>query len=313
MLQETALRVADRARFTDPVVVASRDHVEAIERQLAPALQRIIVEPQGRNTAPAIALAALEAPPGALLLVLPSDHVVADPAAFLAAVEDGAELAEAGWLVTFGISAERPETGYGYLKRGEPLLPGTWRVAQFIEKPDLETAERLVADGGHDWNGGIFLFRADEMLKAIDAHAADLLQPLRAALAGKTVDGLRVTPDAERFAAVRSVSIDHAVMEHHDRVAMVPVSMGWSDVGSWAALHAIGAKDERGNVVAGNALVVDSDECLIQSDGPVIVTIGVEKLVVVATERAVLVVPIDQSQRAKEAIDALLARRDEQS
>ena len=312
LLQLTARRTADAERFDPPLLVAGMDEAEAIEGQLqgigvAPAC--LILEPFARGTAAAIALAALSVPPEALLLVMPSDHLIGDEVAFLGAVESGAALARGGWLVTFGISADRPETGYGYIRRGEAIGGGAYRVERFTEKPDAATAASYLAEGGHDWNAGIFLFRADAFLDALTRFQPAVSEAVRAASFAATREGGRAIPDAEAFAMAPAESIDRGVMEKSDRVAVVPVAMGWSDVGSWEAVHALGPLDADGNAVSGDAVAVDSRNCLVRSDGPVVVALGVEDLVVVATERAVLVVPRGQTQRVKEAIEALEARR----
>lgn len=311
MLQLTAARVADRSAFAPPVVVAGAEDAAEIEAQLAsascpPAL--LIEEPCARSTAPAIALAALCAPEDALLLVMPSDHQVADAAAFRAAVAAAASAARQSWLVTFGIVPSRPETGYGYIAQGEALEEGVFRAARFAEKPDAQTARGWIAEGGWLWNAGIFLFRADAYLAALEALAPEILTGARRAIAGANRSGTRLRPDAESFAAAPARSIDRAVMEHSPRVAVVPVEMGWSDIGSWDALHALGPHDADGNSVTGDGVAVGSRGCLIRTDGLAVVALGVEDLVVVATDRAVLVMPRKDSQRVKEAIDALVAR-----
>jgi mannose-1-phosphate guanylyltransferase/mannose-1-phosphate guanylyltransferase/mannose-6-phosphate isomerase len=309
LLQATLARVADPERFAPPVIVASEDHAEAIEAQLGGVAARLILEPEARNTAPAIALAALSAGEDDILLVMPSDHAVSDTAAFRAAVEAALPFAEDGWLMTFGIRPDRAETGYGYIRRGEALGEGVFQAAAFEEKPQRETAEAYLADGGYDWNAGIFLFRADACVAALEAHVPDIVAAVRRALEGATEESLRLRPDAAAFAAAPARSIDRAVMEKGGRIAVVPVAMGWSDIGSWEALHALGPQDASGNVMTGDVVAPDSRGCLIRSDGPVVVALGVEDLVIVATERAVLVVPRGESQRVKEAIDALEARR----
>jgi mannose-1-phosphate guanylyltransferase/mannose-1-phosphate guanylyltransferase/mannose-6-phosphate isomerase len=308
LLQATALRVADPELFAAPLVIASEAHAEAVEAQLAEvqaALASLILEPVGRNTAPAIALAALAAAADALLLVLPSDHVIADADAFHAAVRIAAPLAGDGWLVTFGIRPDAPETGYGYIQRGEPIGAGAFVAARFVEKPDRATAQAWLADGGYDWNGGIFLMRADRYLAELGRQAPDMLAAARAAMAGARHEGERIFPDAAAFAASPAESIDYAVMEKAERVAVVPVAMGWSDVGSWDALHALAERGEDGTVRQGKVLAIDSPGCLVRSDGPRVVTIGVSDLIVVATPDGVLVVPRGQSQRVKEAVEAL--------
>ena len=309
MLRLTAARVDDPALFDAPILVANAAHAELVEAQLAgigPAA--LILEPCARNTAPAIALAALAAAPDALLLVMPSDHVIADVAAFRAAVATAVPVAEAGWLVTFGIRPDRAETGYGYIRRGGEVAPGVFAAEQFLEKPDLATAAGFVAGGKHDWNGGIFLFRADALLTELDAQAPQIAAAARAAAALQRRQDNRSYPDAQAFAASPAQSIDYAVMEKAARVAVVPVAMGWSDVGSWDALYEIGARDAAGNAVAGDALALDSKGCLIRSDGPLVAAVGVEDLIIVATADAVLVVPRGQSQRVKDAVETVNAR-----
>jgi len=309
MLQLTARRTGEG--FAPPIVVANAAHAHEIEHQLAEigvVPGALVLEPAARNTAPAIALAALLAAPDALLLVMPSDHLIGAPEAFLEAVRTAVPTAEKGWLVTFGITPDRAETGYGYIRAGEEIAPGVLRAERFLEKPAAATAAALIADGRHSWNAGIFLFRADAFLAALAAHEPEVLHAAEAALASRGGEGVRVLPDPDAFAAAPSISVDYAVMERAERVALVPVSMGWSDIGSWDALHDVGDKDARGNSLAGAALAIDSQGCLIRSDGPTVVTVGVEDLIVIATGEAVLVVPRGESQRVKEAVEALKAR-----
>lgn len=312
MLQATALRVADAELFDPPIVVGSAGLADAVEAQLAScgvAPGRLIFEPEGRNTATAVALAALDAGDDAVLLVMPSDHLIADGDAFVAAVKRGLPAAQDGWLVTFGIHPETPETGYGYIRRAEALAPGLFRAERFVEKPDRETAQRYVDEGCYDWNGGIFLFRADALLAELARQAPDILDPVRRAVAEAKRDGNGLRPESGAFAAARAQSIDHAVMEGAERVAVVPVQMGWSDVGSWDALYEAGEADAEGNVAAGEVTALDTRGCLLRSDGPRVVAIGVEDLVVVATADAVLVVPRGQTQRVREAVERLKAER----
>jgi mannose-1-phosphate guanylyltransferase len=269
----------------------------------------IIFEPAGRNTAAAIALAALEADTDELLLVMPSDHVIAYPDRFLTAVAAAVPHAQAGHLLTFGIEPAGPETGYGYIKRGALLGGGAFAVARFVEKPDRGTAEHYLAEGGYYWNGGIFLFRADGLLAALEAHAPDILADVRRSLAAARREGAAVYPEPQMFGGVRSQSIDHAVMEVAGNIAMVPVGMGWSDVGSWDTLYEVAAKDTGGNAVSGDVHAHDSRNCLLHSEGPVIVAAGVENLIVVAAAGAVLILPRGQSQRVKELVERLPAGR----
>lgn len=301
LLEETALRVAGGG-FARPIVVGAAGQ-EAELARIDPGL--VILEPAPRNTAAAAALAALAAPE-ALLLVLPSDHLVADQAAFLDAVQAARPAAEAGWLVTFGMAPDRPETGYGYIRTGEPVDAAVRRAAAFVEKPDRATAETYLGEGGWLWNSGMFLMRADCFLEALRRHAPDIAAAVAAA--GTPREGDRIVPDAAAFGRVPARSIDRAVMERHDRVAVLPASFGWSDIGSWEALHAVSAADADGNVLVGDVVALDARNSTIRSEGPVIAAIGVEDLIVVATERAVLIVPRSQSQRVDEAIAALSRR-----
>jgi mannose-1-phosphate guanylyltransferase/mannose-1-phosphate guanylyltransferase/mannose-6-phosphate isomerase len=306
MLQETALRAADPELFAPPIVVGSVDHAPLLESQLADvgaSPSALILEPSARNTAAAIALAALAVTPDRLLLVMPSDHVVRDIEAFLAAVAAARPLAEQDWLVTFGIRATRAETGFGYIRQGEPLGPQAYRVERFVEKPDSATAQLYLDEGCYAWNGGIFLFRAGRYLDSLRSLAPDVLDAASGAMAGPVELQGVVRPDPERFARSPSVSIDYAVMEKDARVAVVPVEMGWSDIGSWDSLHALSEQDARGNVAAGPAVLIDSDNCLVHSAGRRVVALGVSDLIVVVGEDEVLILPRGESQRVKEAAE----------
>jgi mannose-1-phosphate guanylyltransferase len=311
MLQLTAGRCADQARFGAPIVVTNKDHAQDIARQMAAgghAPSAVILEPAGRNTAPAIALAAIEARPDSPLLVMPSDHVITDVAAFHAAIAKALPLVDDGWLVTFGITPHMPETGYGYIRRGDEIAPGVQRVAAFVEKPDRERAEAYLSDGSYSWNAGIFLFRADAYLAALDRHGPAMALSAHAAMAGATRDGSFIHPDPQSFLGSPSESIDYAVMEKDDRVAVVPVDMGWSDVGSWDALHALGLDDSDGNVISGDVVAIDTRNSLIRSEGPLVTMVGVQDLIVVATHDAVMILPRGSSQEVKRIIDRLKER-----
>jgi mannose-1-phosphate guanylyltransferase len=307
MLQLTATR-ATGERFAAPIVVANAAHADMIDEQLGAvgaAADAIILEPAGRNTAPAIALAAIAAGAGAEpLLVMPSDHVIADVPAFHAAIHAAMPLVEDGWLVTFGIAPDSPETGYGYIQVGEEVSPGVHRVARFVEKPPLDKARAMLASGDHAWNGGIFLFRADSYLNALSDYAPDMLAACQKAMTDARQEGRRVYPDAEAFAQSPSDSIDYAVMEKADRVAVVPVSMGWSDLGSWDALHALDA-DKDGNAHRGDIVALDTVNCLVRTDGVRIAMVGVEDLIVVASGNDVLILPRGRSQEVKRLLEAM--------
>jgi mannose-1-phosphate guanylyltransferase len=309
MLQLTARR-ASGEQFGRSIVVANGHHADMVEEQLAAAensAQALILEPMGRNTAPAIALAAIAAGGGAEpLLVMPSDHVITDVEAFHAAVQTALPLVQEGWLITFGITPDAPETGYGWIKVGEALAEGVHRVERFVEKPPRETAEAMLAAGGHTWNGGIFLFRADAFLGALASYAPEILHAAQQAMEKGKRDGARIWPDADAFAASPSDSIDYAVMEKAPRVAVVPVTMGWSDVGSWDALHAISHADAGGNVVRGDAVVIESTNCLVRAEaGKRVALVGVEDLIVVASGDDILVLPRGRSQEVKKIIEAM--------
>ena len=306
MLQMTTARCADPARFGKAIIVTNALHAEEIAVQTRDeGVAAIILEPAGRNTAPAIALAAMEASPDAALLVMPSDHVIDDVAAFHAAIDAAMPLVRDGWLVTFGITPDKPETGYGYIRRGEEVAPGVQKVDSFIEKPDLARAISYVEAGNYSWNGGIFLFRADAYLAALRDFEPAMIDAVATALAQAERDGAAIRPGREAFLACSSQSIDYAVMEKAERVAVVPVEMGWSDVGSWDALYALGAGDAQGNVVAGDVVAIDTRDCLIRSEGPVVTTVGVHDLIVVATRDAVMILPRGASQEVKRIVEAL--------
>ena len=310
MLQLTARR-AQGDRFAAPIVVANARHAAMIEAQLeqvTASAQALILEPSGRNTAPAIALAAIAAgSDGTTLLVMPSDHVITHVAAFQAAIDAALPLVEDGWLVTLGINPRAPETGYGWIRIGDEIKGGVHRVARFVEKPPRDVAEAMLAAGGHAWNGGIFLFRADTYLAALTIYNPDILAACQKAMAGARNEGKRIYPDADAFAAAPSDSIDFAVMEKAERVAVVPVSMGWSDLGCWDALHEISVLDDAGNAYQGEVIAIDTANCLVRSDGVRLAMIGVEDLIVVASGNDLLILPRGRSQEVKKLIEAMKA------
>jgi mannose-1-phosphate guanylyltransferase len=312
MLQLTVARVS-AGRFAPPIIVANASHADVIERQLEEVgivSAQLVLEPTGRNTAPAIALAAIAAGAGAdPILVMPSDHVIADVASFHAAIDTALPLAHDGWLITFGIAPDAPETGYGYIKVGHALSPGAHEVDAFIEKPARDKAEVLVAAGDHVWNGGIFLFRADAYLSALRALEPEMLGAVEKAMEKSIRAGQRILPDAHAFSEAPSNSIDYAVMERASRVAVVPVAMGWSDVGCWDALHAISEIDEGGNVIRGDVVAIDARNCLIRAEpGRRVALVGASDLIVVAAGDDVIILPRGQSQEIKKIIEALKQR-----
>ncbi len=297
LFEQAIGRVAGDDRFAAPIVVAGAQHTDLIEAQLGNAAgARLVVEPMGRNTAPAIALAAALIPPDDIMLVCPSDHHIADEEAFRAAATAAAELAREDWMVSFGIAPTHPETGYGYLHRGE-AMPGGFRIAQFVEKPDLERAEAYLASGEYSWNGGIFAFRAGALLNELKTHRPAMGELVAQSVAQGSEDGVRFHPATEPFAAIDGDSIDYAVMENTSRAAMVPADMGWSDIGNWAALQDALPRDEDGNVVRGTADLVDCREVMAMSDGPRVSAIGLEGVCVIVADGEVLVTTREGAQK----------------
>lgn len=312
MFELTLGRIAGLAGSLAPIIVANAAHSQIIHAQGGPDI-RVILEPCARNTAPAIALAALalEESDGAML-VMPSDHVITDVPAFHAAIERARALVADGWLVTFGIEPDAPETGFGYIALGDGLNEGVRRVESFIEKPDATRAKALLAQGNHVWNAGIFLFGARAFLEALAEHQPEMLAAARLAITSGREDNGTIYPDAEAFAGCPSDSIDYAVMERARKVACVPVSMGWSDVGSWDALYELATRDEGDNALQGTVHAIESKGCLIRSDGPNITVVGASDLIVVATGDEILIMPRGHSQDVRKAV-AAIANRTSQS
>ncbi|KGO99784.1 mannose-1-phosphate guanylyltransferase/mannose-6-phosphate isomerase [Novilysobacter defluvii] len=314
LYQETVLRAVGLPGMQAPITVCSEAHRFTVGEQLQAigvASGGIVLEPVARNTAPAIALAALHAQardPDAVLLVMPADHLIEDEAAFREAVLKAVELAGDDWLVAFGINPDYAETGYGYIRRGEALGSAGFRIERFVEKPDLETAERYLADGGYSWNSGMFLFRASRYLEELGAHAPEIVEAAGQAYAasGADLDFIRV--DGEAFAASPSDSIDYAVMEKTDRAAVVPVSCGWSDIGSWSSLWSVAERDEAGNKTEGDVIAIDTQGSLIRAaERRLVATVGVEDLVIIDTADATLVARKDRVQEVKAVVDRLKA------
>ena len=313
LFQASAKRLSGDG-FAAPVVVTGSDFRFIVTEQLQGAGMdpgAILIEPQGRNTAPAILAAALHvaaANPDGLMLVAPSDHVVPEPDAFRAAVQTGVEAARSGQLVTFGIQPTHAETGYGYLElagdaTGEAAVP----LARFVEKPDLDKAEAMIKDGKHLWNGGIFLFRASDMIAAFKAHADALLEPVQAAYDNAEADlgFLRLDPD--HWARADDISIDYAVMEKADNLSVVPFRAGWSDLGGWDAVWRETGPDADGVATSDNATAIDCHDTLLrsESDGLEVVGIGLENIITVAMPDAVLVADKSRAQDVKKAVAAL--------
>lgn len=316
MLTATVRRTQS-AEFAAPILVCNEAHRFIVAEQLR--LQgvkeaSIILEPVGRNTAPAVAVAALavlDKDPDGLMLVMPSDHVIGKRDAFLQAIAQASVAAQGGKLVTFGITPNAPETGYGYIRAGEACgqWPGVYAVDRFVEKPNRETAEGFLAEGGYSWNAGIFLFSARGLLQELEALSPEIVSAVRTAWTGSAQDLDFHRLEKEAFAAAPSLSVDVAVMERTRNAAVVPVDMAWNDVGAWPALWDIGEKDERGNVVQGDVMTVDVTGSYVRSEGgPLTAVVGLDDVIVVATDDAILVTSKDRAQGVKAVVEALDAQ-----
>jgi mannose-1-phosphate guanylyltransferase/mannose-6-phosphate isomerase len=313
LLQSTALRVAG-LDVDAPIVVCNEAHRFLVAEQLRTInsqAQAILLEPVGRNTAPAIALAALAATQGGkadpLLLVLPADHVVRDLPAFQTAVRAAVRAAEAGRLVTFGVVPTSPETGYGYIRRGLPLGSGSdaYAISAFVEKPDAARARDFLASGDYLWNSGMFLFRASRYLAELDRHAPAIANSCRLAFAAARHDLDFTRVGEQDFAACRSDSIDYAVMERTDAAAVVPLAAGWSDVGSWSSLHAALAATSGDNVTHGDVMLENCSGSYVHASSRMVAAVGLKDHVIVETKDAVLVAPMDQVQDVKALVNRL--------
>lgn len=312
--QRTLLRATlDRIDGLDvdaPLVVANRAHAALVARDLTDAghdPERMILEPFGRNTAPAAAVAALElTASGAdpLMLLLPADHVIDDVPTFHTAVEHAADLAAEGSLVTFGIVPSSPETGYGYIKTGRPVNEFAFEVARFVEKPDLETARAYMSGGNYLWNSGMFVFRCSAYLAALAKYAPEMSAGCAGTMANSERNrGLYL--DEEGFAATPGDSIDYAVMEHISNAVVVPLDAGWSDVGSWTALWDIAAKDDDGNALIGDIVAVGTTDSFVRAEHRLVAVAGLDNVVVVETPDAVLVTTLENTQLVKNIVESL--------
>jgi len=320
LLQQTVRRVTEDERFAPPLLVANEEHRFIIAEQLreiAVVPRALLLEPAGRNTAPAACVAALtlrETETDPLMLVMASDHLITDVAAFLAAVNRAADAARGGALVCLGVEPERPETGYGYIHRGVALdgIDNAFAVVEFVEKPDADHATEYLASGEYFWNSSIFMFPARLYLDELERLRPDMVAACRLALAGARRDNDFVRLDKSAFSACDGDSIDYAVMERTRRAAVVPVAMGWSDVGSWDSLWELSAKDCNGNSIAGNVVAEDTRNCYLRSEAGLVAAIGIDDLVVVATADAVMVAPRNRTQEVKRLVARLAEeQRDE--
>ena len=303
MLEQVIQRVGDPSLFRPPIIVGAAAQADEIGALAADA--ELILEPCPRGSAAAVAFAGFSVPEETVLLVLPSDHYVTDPTPLLDAVRIAEPIARSGRLVTFGIRPARAETGYGYIAAGNAIGEGVLEANSFVEKPSKEVAEELVQSGSAFWNSGMFLFTAGAFLEELRRHAPDIYEATTTAVAMGRTSGRRSIPDRGALETCPSTSIDYAVMEHSDRIAVVPIQLDWSDVGSWAAVYELGTKDAEGNVIDDRSHAIGSSGSLLRSNGPSIVAIGVQDLVVIATQDHVLVVQRSDAQRLRDAAEMM--------
>ncbi len=311
MIAATVDRIRGIVTGIDPVIITNVDHADAVRREMLRSGYpdtRLLLEPIGRNTAPAIAVAAydvLSTYGDRLMLVLPADHTIADEDAFADAISAAADCASAGYLLTFGITPSGPETGYGYIRSGKPISDRVARVAEFKEKPDIETAEKFIASGDYLWNSGMFLFKASRYIEELEEHAPDIAAASLAAYDRAKRKDATITLDTDAFGSCRADSIDVAVMERTSRAAVVPTDPGWNDVGSWTSLWNIEEKDDDGNVLIGDASTVGVTNSYIRSSGRLVAAVGLDATIVVDTPDAVLVASMDAAQDVKAIVDKL--------
>ncbi len=310
MLQATIRRLEGLGAALPRLICNEQHRFLAAEQMRLLGIEQanILLEPVGRNTAPAIALAALQVCNEAedpVLLVLAADHLIQDVQAFQASIQTALPLAEAGKLVTFGIVPTHPETGYGYIEKGDNVGSGSFLVSRFVEKPDLITAQEYLASGNYFWNSGMFMFRARRYLEELECYRPDILAACRKALAGGSQDMHFTRVDQAAFAACPEDSVDYAVMEKTADAVMVPLDAGWSDIGSWSALWNVSDKDEQGNVFKGDVLDQQSRNTYVHADSRLVATVGVDDLVIVETKDAVLVAHKNHVQDVKKIVEQL--------
>ncbi|MCB1600801.1 MAG: mannose-1-phosphate guanylyltransferase/mannose-6-phosphate isomerase [Xanthomonadales bacterium] len=318
LLHKTLARAQSVADGQEVITVTSRDHYfitrDEYRGRIDDADARFLLEPLGRNTAPALAMAALDIAqrhgPEAQMLVLPADHLIRDLDSYGAAVRSARALAAEGYLVTFGIQPDRPETGFGYIRAGNALGHGH-SIEAFVEKPDLATAEGYVASGDYYWNSGMFLFAAGTLLTSMEQTCPELLSAARACYAKVPADARPIEFDRDSFALLPDISVDYAVMEKAARRAMVPASFDWNDIGSWKAISDLDPGDNDGNRTVGPAVLVDSRNCYVQSKGRLVAAVGVDDLVIVDTGDAVLVSTRNKAQAVKQVVDELRSQNHE--
>jgi len=321
MLQNTLLRIAEVDGMTAPMIICNGKHRFMVDRQLTEIDMRpsaIFLEPLGRNTAPALAVGALKAisiNPDALILVLPADHLIKDVPAFHVALKSGESYARQGGLVTFGIVPDRPETGYGYIRKGQPVKAhknlgpddavSGFAIDEFVEKPDLQTALQYLSSGDYCWNSGMFMFPAAGVLQDLRQFAPDIVCACEQALEAGKSEADFFYLDYASFEKCPSDSIDYAIMEKTHHGVMIPLDAGWDDVGSWEALWKVGDKDESGNVISGDVICVDTENTLIRSESRLVTVLGIRDLAVVETPDAIMISSLSNTQGVKQIVDLL--------
>ncbi|MFN3234201.1 MAG: mannose-1-phosphate guanylyltransferase/mannose-6-phosphate isomerase [Gammaproteobacteria bacterium] len=312
MFQETVLRTKNISNALKPLIICNEAHYFLCLEHLSEIGiddAELIIEPVGRNTAPAIAIAAMYAKTkyqeDISLLVLPSDHLIKNIEAFSQAVTLAASSAERGKLVTFGAKPTSPETGYGYIEAGNALSEGIFDLKKFTEKPSREIAQQFIESGNYYWNAGIFLFQAKSYLQELKAYAKDIYDSVKNAFENSMDEDRIVRIDPKKFEACRSESIDYAVMEHTDKGAVVPIDVDWSDLGCWNAVHKTSEEDDNQNVLQGNVIAQETQNCFIHTEEPFVSTAGVKDLIIVATKDSVLVANKSHSQHVKDLVSEI--------
>ena len=318
MLQETILRLKGLDNLAEPIIVCNADHRFLVAeqcQQIGSKNPTILLEPVGRNTAPAIAAAALQSlkdSDGSMLLVLSADHVIQDVDAFHEAINIASKQAQSGKLTTFGIVPTDANTGYGYIKASKDNADGAYKVEEFVEKPDLKTARTYLEQGNYLWNSGMFMFKADVLIDELTTHSSDIVNSVNNAINNATQDLDFIRLDKQAFESSPSDSIDYALMEKSDNVVVVPLDAQWNDIGAWSALHDIGTKDVNGNVITGDVITQDTTNTYINANHHIVATIGVDNLIIVDTPDATFIATQDKAQEVKSIVESLQAKgRDE--
>jgi mannose-1-phosphate guanylyltransferase/mannose-6-phosphate isomerase len=318
MLQETILRLSGLGNLTEPIIICNADHRFLVAEQCQQINIKnpiILLEPVGRNTAPAIAAAALQSlkkTDDAVLLVLSADHVIQDVDAFHQAINIASQQAQEGKLATFGIVPTDANTGYGYIRSSKENIDGAYKVEEFVEKPDLQTAKTYLEHGNYLWNSGMFMFKADTLIGELTTHSPEIVTSVNDAVNNAMQDLDFIRLDKQSFESSPSDSIDYALMEKSNNVVVVPLDAQWNDIGAWSALHDIGTKDTNGNVIKGDVITQDTTNTYIYANHHMVATIGVDNLIIVDTPDATFIAAQDKAQEVKSIVESLQANgRDE--